>query len=199
MKEEELACPYCRNKDITKWGEKHIVTSIYPVIIYKCYSCGREFEVRQIQGCGEQIFCHGDNFPVFNKGEETMKFNRGDKVRVKIDTGIYYEGEILHPNHSENLYWVKYKKGYQDEKDIFKGEQLEKIIELKEKNETILDRNKITAIGKDSNIGNIILRAKNEHKKFQNNGIIPKKNKNDIVNLWIDLWEFLKDKIKENK
>ena len=40
-------------------------------------------------------------------------------------------------------------------------------------------------------------KEREEHKKFKN--IVPKANKDDIINLWIDLWEFLKDKTKEKK
>lgn len=37
-----------------------------------------------------------------------------------------------------------------------------------------------------------------EHKKFKDKGKVPKAKNDDLLNLWIDLWIFLRDKIKEN-
>lgn len=40
-------------------------------------------------------------------------------------------------------------------------------------------------------------KEREEHKKFKDMGVVPKAKKDDTVNLLIDLWEFLKDKVKE--
>lgn len=42
------------------------------------------------------------------------------------------------------------------------------------------------------------LKEKEEHKKFKNMGIIPKIKKDELINLMIDLWEYLKRGEHEN-
>jgi len=159
-----MYCPNCKSNNIILFSEYEGTS------FWKCYDCSHKWEETEM----------GDNFPVFKKGEK-MKFYKGNKVKIKIDTGIYYYGEILHANNYDNLYKVEYKKGHQYEKDTFKGEQLELM-------ETNIKK-----------LSYIRPKEQEEHDKFKDIGIVPKAKRNDIINLLIDLWEFLKDKTKEKK
>lgn len=175
-----MKCPYCKSKDIVEWRIEQEERATY-----RCYTCGGVFEERDIKGCGKQIFRYGDNYPVFNKGEDKMKFERGNEVIIKIDTGLYYEGEIITCDYNNNLYRVKYNDGFRFTEDVFKGEQLE----LKE---DIDPSNSIPLKAFKSDL----LYSRTKFKKM---GIVPKAKKDDLINLWIDLWELLKDKINGKK
>lgn len=222
-----MNCPYCNSKDVIEWESKFAY--MYNTVFYRCYTCGKRFEERDIKGCGKQIFRYGDNYPVFNKGGDKMKFKRGNPVRIKIDTGIYYEGEILTTGLADNMYKVKYFDGYKYIVDFFEGKELE-LIEDKQENIIPIcpkcnNNNKVeTSISiiyewycrkcnfwfnnksKNDNGFSTKLTPNNpNHKlkkdriKFEKMGIMPKVKKGDLIDLWIDLWVFLKDKINGKK
>lgn len=163
---KERLCPYCRSKNTIIWEVIWEKT-----LKYKCNDCGKYFEIKDIDGSGEQVFQNmGDNHPVFP--EQNSKLNRGDKVLIKIDTGVVYKGEIIYSYHDENKYKVKYKQGHEYVEETVTREQLEL--------EITGDENK--SIKKDNF----------SHEKFKNMGVVPKKNKDNLANLWLDLWEHLK-------
>ena len=95
MAKEPLKCPYCGSWNYAHWGEKYEIGIEQPIKIYRCYECNKTFEIRDIEGCGEEPFAYGDNYPIFNKREDKMDLKAGDKVRIRFDTGVYYEGEII--------------------------------------------------------------------------------------------------------
>lgn len=183
MKEEDLICPYCRSNDVTEWGTKLTGNNLYkPVNIYRCCRCGRDFEVRIVKKCGEQIFTYGDNFPVFNKKEEKMEFESGDKVTIRIDTGIFHEGKILYADNRDDVYRVKYNDGFKDIEVIVKGNDL-----------TLLENDDTKPLMHIEESQHIKELLEEERKKFINTEAIPRTNKNNLTDLWIDFWEFLKE------
>lgn len=156
-----MYCPDCKSDNISLYATENDGKTE----LWRCYDCRHFWEEKEM----------GDNFPVLNKGEN-MKFSKGNEVKIKVDTGIFYYGEIIHANNYGNLYKVRYKKGHQYEEDIFKGEQLELI--------------------EDKKINYLPIKG---HEKYKDMGVVPKTKRNDIANLLIDLWEFMKDKTKETR
>lgn len=183
-----MKCPYCGSEDIVEWGNKLTQQGTFATL-YRCYTCGKRFEEREIKGCGKQIFRYGDNYPVFNKGEKKMKFKRGNKVRIKMDTGIYYEGEILYYHPLKNLYKVKYNDGFRFTEDTFKEEELE----------LMGDNISTSSNNIKTNCKSIARLAQKERIKFKDLEKVPKAKKDDLINLWIDLWELLRDKLNGKK
>jgi len=82
-----LKCPYCYSTNITLWVEKYKIGIEKPIKVYRCYECNTYFEIRNIEGCGEQTFAYGDNYPVFNDNKNEYPFiidgecqNNGDYI-----------------------------------------------------------------------------------------------------------------------
>ena len=170
MRDKKAVCPKCDSDNIVAFGERTNIERGESVTIYRCYNCNAIFELSQ-----EEAF--GDNFPLMRE-EEPKIFHNGDQVKIKIDTGIYYYGKIIRANNLENLYKVKYKNGHTYQEEIFKGE----LLELDEEGDNKMENTKD------------ISKQKEEHKKYDDMGSIPKKTVNNLTDLWIDLWEFLKEK-----
>jgi len=173
MEHKEVKCPKCNSDNVVAFGEKIDVEGQSSATIYRCYDCNAIFEFSQEEAVG-------DNFPLMKK-EEPKIFRNGDKVKIKIDTGIYYYGKIIRANNLENLYKVKYKNGHTYQEEIFKGE----LLELDEEGESKMENTKD------------ISKQKEEHKIYDDMGSIPRKTTNNLTDLWIDLWEFLKEKKKK--
>jgi len=64
-----MNCPYCKSPDVDVWTKKIEIG----IIVYRCYSCGQLFEIRNVPNCGEQTFHHGDNFPNFEIERQKFK------------------------------------------------------------------------------------------------------------------------------
>lgn len=67
-----MNCPYCKSNDVEPYSEKTNSNGVY-FTVYRCYSCARFFDVRQVFTGGEQTSHQGDNFPLLPMKKDWCK------------------------------------------------------------------------------------------------------------------------------